>query len=106
MKTRREYFISSFVNSSPASWDTVCVASDSRRFDPEHDVTLSKYHEKERLRFAIKKKKKKKKHLPASLNYEKYVIVFQIQKREIKMCALVKELTESKTQHSKCQKEV
>ena len=35
-----------------------------------------------------------------------YVFVFQIQKREIKMCALVKELTESKKQHSECQNEV
>lgn len=71
-------------------------------------MLLPKYHQNEHPCFAIKKKKKKK----ATVQHPKtrwgggYVFVFQIQKREIKMCALARELTESQKQHSECQNEV
>lgn len=53
------------------------------------------------LRFK-KQKQQKKWVFDVWLN----AFILQIQKREVKICTLMKELTESKGQHSECQKEV
>lgn len=90
-KQQLKYFISSSVNGDR-------VASECS----QHDVPLSESYESG-CGFAIKKTKTTKKWVfDVWLN----AFILQIQKREVKICTLMKELAESKGQHSECQKEV
>ncbi|KAL7374313.1 hypothetical protein ABVT39_026272 [Epinephelus coioides] len=49
---------------------------------------------------------KKMEHLQQELTHVRHTAEKKVQKREIKMCTLVKELAETKKQHSECQKEL
>lgn len=71
-------------------------ARESSGNDPVHSVALSEYQERRSAPFAISRGRL----------HEGYLCVWQLQRREIKTCALAKELAESRKQHSECQEEV
>ncbi|XP_059183424.1 myosin-10-like [Centropristis striata] len=63
-------------------------------------------HQRQQIQDQLRHANKEMEHLQQELAHVRHTTEKKIQKREIKMCVLVKELTESKKQHSECQKEL
>ncbi|KAK9527878.1 hypothetical protein VZT92_014401 [Zoarces viviparus] len=62
--------------------------------------------ERQQIQDQLHHANQEKKHLQQELIHVRHTTEKKIQKREIKMCALLRELTESKMQHSECQREL
>ncbi|KAM8731967.1 uncharacterized protein AB9X84_026192 isoform 2-T2 [Acanthopagrus schlegelii] len=84
-----------------------CTLSDiSESLDQTNTILNTERQQRQQIKEQLHNANKETELLQQELTHMRHTTEKKIQKREIKMCALVRELTESKKQHSECQKEL
>ncbi|XP_073344160.1 uncharacterized protein [Pagrus major] len=84
-----------------------CTLSDiSESLDQTNTILNTERQQRQQIQEQLHNANKEMEHLQKELTHMGHTTEKKIQKREIKMCALVRELTESKKQHSECQNEL
>ncbi|XP_036934961.1 golgin subfamily A member 6-like protein 22 isoform X2 [Acanthopagrus latus] len=84
-----------------------CTLSDiSESLDQTNTILNTERQQRQQIKEQLHNANKETERLQQELTHMRHATEKKIQKREIKMCALVRELTESKKQHSECQKEL
>ncbi|XP_037613174.1 trichohyalin-like [Sebastes umbrosus] len=86
---------------------TECMLSDiSETLDQTKTSLDTERQQRQLIQDQLHHANKEMEHLQQELTHVCHATEKKIQKREMKICALAKELTESKKQHSECQKEL
>ncbi|XP_034416628.1 early endosome antigen 1-like [Cyclopterus lumpus] len=84
-----------------------CLLSDiSKTLDQTKASLDTERQQRQQIQDQLRHANKEMEHLQQELIHVRHATEKKIQKREMKMCALVNELTESKMQHSECQREL
>ncbi|XP_056290267.1 myosin-9-like isoform X3 [Pseudoliparis swirei] len=84
-----------------------CLLSDiSKTLDQTKARLDTERQQSQQIQDQLRHANKEMEHLQQQLIHVRHASEKKIQKREMKMCALVKELTENKMQRSECQKEL
>ncbi|XP_031706146.1 trichohyalin-like [Anarrhichthys ocellatus] len=84
-----------------------CLLNDIRKTLDQTKISLdTERQQRQQIQDQLHHANEEMEHLQQELIHVRHTTDKKIQKREIKMCALLRELTESKMQHSECQKEL
>ncbi|XP_030254677.1 golgin subfamily A member 6-like protein 22 isoform X2 [Sparus aurata] len=84
-----------------------CTLTDiSESLDQTNTILNTERQQRQQIQEQLHNANKETERLQQELTHMRHTTEKKIQKREIKMCALVRELTESKKQHSECQNEL
>ncbi|XP_075936871.1 uncharacterized protein LOC142937701 [Anarhichas minor] len=84
-----------------------CLLNDIRKtLDQTKTSRATERQQRQQIQDQLHHANEEMEHLQQELIHVRPTTEKKIQKREIKMCALLRELTESKMQHSECQKEL
>ncbi|XP_078137178.1 uncharacterized protein LOC144537376 isoform X1 [Sander vitreus] len=84
-----------------------CMLSDISETQDQTKTSLdTERQRRQQIQDQLDRANKEMEHLQQEITHVRHTTEKKIQKRENKMCTLVKELTESKKQHSECQKEL
>ncbi|XP_039646572.1 trichohyalin-like isoform X2 [Perca fluviatilis] len=84
-----------------------CMLSDISETQDQTKTSLdTERQQRQQIQDQLDRANKEMEHLQQEITHVRHTTAKKIQKRENKMCTLVKELTESKKQHSECQKEL